>query len=195
MLSALLELDRGLFRLINGSWTHPLADQLFPLFRNAFFWAPVYLFLLFFVTLNFKKKGWWWCAFFLACFALTDSISTQVFKETFQRVRPCVDAFTAADARMLIPCSKSFGFVSSHATNHFGMAMFIFLTISSWQISRRWVVFLWAALVSYAQLYVGAHFPLDILGGALLGIIIGTLMAKAFKKFIGPLIADSNEFE
>ena len=195
MIRALLDFDRWLFRLINGQWTHPLGDFIFPLFRNAFFWSPVYLFLFLFAVLNFKKRGGWWCVFFLCCFALTDSISTQIFKESFQRLRPCMDAFTATEARMLIPCSGSFGFVSSHAANHFGMAMFMFITLRFW--AKKWIVavFVWAALGSYAQLYVGAHFPFDIVGGGILGLIIGWLVAKAFKKIVGGLIVESNEFE
>lgn len=194
-MKALLDFDRWLFQLINAEWTHPVGDLFFPLLRNAFFWSPVYLFLLLFTILNFKSKGWWWCAFFLCCFALTDIISTQIFKESFQRLRPCMDAITAAEARMLIPCSGSFGFVSSHAANHFGMAMFMYGTLHFW--AKKWILlaFLWAALVSYAQLYVGAHFPFDVLGGALLGMTIGWLVAKVFKKIVGGLIVESDEFE
>ncbi|MFY7878629.1 MAG: phosphatase PAP2 family protein [Lacibacter sp.] len=182
MLQSLIRADRSVFRFINQEWTHPFLDAILPFFRNPFFWSPVYLFLLLFVGINFPKKLLWWTLFFLITFALTDSISTRIFKELFERARPCWDGITASSARMLIPCSHSFGFVSSHAANHFGMSTFIFFTMR--HLTGRWLqlVFVWAFLVCYAQVYSGAHFPLDVICGGLLGFLIGRYMAALFQK-------------
>lgn len=187
MLKPFLQLDRSLFYYINNRWSNDLFDAVMPFARNQFIWVPVYLFLLLFVFINFRSKWWWWVLFFLATFALTDLISTQFIKAFVQRPRPCADAVSAQTVRMLIPCSYSYGFVSSHAANHFGMAMFLFYTMK--HFAKPWIklVFVWAILVAYAQVYVGAHFPLDVAGGALLGLFIGYRTALIFNKQFGGL--------
>jgi undecaprenyl-diphosphatase len=94
---------------------------------------------------------------------------------------------------LLEHCSGGFSFTSSHATNHFGFAMFVFLTtkdvFGKW---GRWL-FVWAATISYGQVYVGVHYPVDILFGALLGICIGTLTAGYYNRKIGPITLVQNE--
>lgn len=182
MLKPVIQFDRSLFYYINNKWSNDFFDAVMPFIRNQYFWVPIYLFLLVFVVTNFRTKAWWWILFFLATFALTDMISTQVFKTFFERPRPCADAITSQSVRMLIPCSYSYGFVSSHAANHFGIAMFLFGTMK--QFSKRWIwlVFLWAFLVSYAQLYVGAHFPFDVIGGCILGLLIGQQTSRIFNR-------------
>lgn len=187
MLKSVLQMDRSLFYYINNRWSNDVFDAVMPFIRNQYFWVPVYLFLLVFVLTNFRTKALWWILFFLATFALTDLISTQVVKALVERPRPCVDPFASEVVRMLIPCSYSHSFVSSHAANHFGMAMFMFMSMK--QFSNRWIwlVFVWALLVSYAQVYVGAHFPFDVSGGALLGLFIGHRTAIIFNKQFGGL--------
>jgi membrane-associated phospholipid phosphatase len=175
MIEPILQFDRSLLHLINQD------------LANQFFWVPVYLFFLLYVFVNFPSKTIWWVLFFLATFALTDLISTQIIKALLQRPRPCADAITSQWVRMLIPCSYSPGFVSSHAANHFGISIFIFQTMKVFSKKWIWLVFVWAALVCYAQLYVGAHFPLDVVGGSILGLIIGSRTAAIFKHQFGGL--------
>jgi undecaprenyl-diphosphatase len=80
----------------------------------------------------------------------------------------------------------SSGFTSSHATNHFAAAMYIFTTFKS--ISKRWfLIFLWAFTISYAQVYVGVHFPADVICGAIVGLMVGYLPAIIYNKKIGLL--------
>ena len=183
MLQQIIQADRYLFERINQQWTNPLLDILMPFFRNQFTWVPVYFFLLIFGYLNFRKNLLPWIGFFLLTFALTDMISSQIFKEYIQRPRPCWDNATASHVRMLIPCSHAYSFVSSHAANHFGMAIFIFGTLRSFFTKYLWIVFVWAILVSLAQVYVGAHFPGDVLGGCVLGLILGNFTKKMFNKY------------
>lgn len=187
MLQPFINYDRLLFQLINQRWSNSLFDALMPFIRNQYTWVPLYLFLLVLVIANFKTKGLWWVLFFLACFALTDLVSAQLFKPFFERLRPCNDAFTAPSARMLIPCSGSYGFVSSHAANHFGMAMFMFVTMKSFAKPWIWLAFVWAGLIGLAQVYVGAHFPLDVVCGALLGILLGRFAAGHYIRQFGGL--------
>lgn len=187
MLKPFIDFDRWLFYYINNKWSNGLFDAVLPFARNQFTWVPVYLFLLVFVFVNFRKKAAWWVLFFLATFALTDLISTQLIKAFVERPRPCADAVASETVRMLIPCSYSFSFVSSHAANHVGLAMFMFVTMKHFAGKWIWLAFAWAFLVCYAQVYVGAHFPFDVLGGALLGLLIGSQTAAIFKKQFGGL--------
>jgi membrane-associated phospholipid phosphatase len=187
MLKSVLQMDRSLFYYINNRWSNDVFDAVMPFIRNQYFWVPLYLFLLVFVLTNFRSKVWWWLLFFLATFALTDLISVQVIKALIERPRPCVDPIASESVRMLIPCSYSSSFVSSHAANHFGMAMFMFMSMK--QFSNRWIwlVFAWAFMISFAQIYVGAHFPVDVLCGSLLGMFIGHRTAIIFNKQFGGL--------
>ena len=183
MLQRLIQADRTLFELINQQWTNPFLDGLMPFLRNQFTWVPVYFFLILFGYFNFRRRLLLWIGFFLLTFALTDSISTQIFKEYIQRPRPCWDNFTAANARMLIPCSHAYSFVSSHAANHFGIAIYLFGTLRPFFKKYLWIVFVWALIVSIAQVYVGAHFPGDVMGGCFLGLILGNFTMKIYNKY------------
>lgn len=179
--------DIELFKHINGQWTADWLDQLFTLSRNPFFWSPLYLFLCAFLIMNYGKRGWWWIAYFLVTFALTDFISASIIKPWVGRIRPCHDPELAHTVRMLVGCGGRLSFVSSHAANHFGLSTYLFITFRHIWPKGRWIFFAWAALVAYAQVYVGLHFPLDIVGGALLGLIIGYLTADIYKIRLGNL--------
>lgn len=165
-------------------------DYWMPFFRNPSYWIPFYLFLLLLITINYGRKGWWWSLFFICTVALTDLISTQVIKEWVERPRPCQELDLLGRVRLLAIRCAGYSFTSSHAANHFGMAAFFFFT--SRPVFGRWsyLIFLWAFLVCFAQIYVGLHFPLDIMGGALLGTGIGYGIARFFNKRFGFTIFD-----
>lgn len=179
-------LDKKLFVLLNSKLTNPFFDWIFPYFRDSVFWAPLYLFLVVFIAVNYGKKGWWWSIGFVCTIAVADLISSRVFKEGFQRLRPCQDPFFLDQVRLLLKqCSGSYSFTSSHAANHFGMATFVSVTL--YPTFKRWIYFayLWAFFISYAQIYVGVHYPLDVLGGAVVGILAGLLTSSVFNKQVG----------
>ncbi|MGZ5287775.1 MAG: phosphatase PAP2 family protein [Flavisolibacter sp.] len=190
LLQRLLEWDKALFKILNGSLTNPVFDAVLPYFRNSVFWAPLYIFILVFITVNFGKKGWWWSVGFLLTVAIIDMSGARI-KDIIERARPCTDPDMAGQVRLLLKqCSGSFSFVSNHAANHFGIATFAFITFRG--ILKKWMylAFAWAFFVAYAQIYVGVHYPLDALGGALLGIIVGILTAWGFHKKWGSFNLD-----
>lgn len=183
ILEQLEKLDQWLFIKINSGLANPFLDSLMPFMRYPLNWAPLYLFLAAFALLNYKGKGAWWILFFVVTIPLTDMTGNYIFKKGFERIRPCGDPDFFFHVRLLVDhCSTGFSFVSNHAANHFGLATFFFLTTRP--LLKKWasIAFVWAGLVALAQVYVGIHYPSDILAGALLGVLFGSLTGTLFNK-------------
>ncbi len=113
-------------------------------------------------------------------YLLTDQLAASVVKKYFERLRPCNDK--TVDARLLLNnCGAGFSFVSAHAANVFGSVSFLFFSKA---VNRLVVAFLvvWAVAVSFSQIYVGVHYPADIIGGALLGVMIAFTITALLKN-------------
>ena len=183
--------DRWMFVRINTDMANPLFDTVMPFVRNPPNWAPLYIFLIAFALLNFRSKGGWWALFLLVTVALCDMTGNYVFKKGFERLRPCNEPDFFMQVRLIADhCSTGFSFVSNHAANHFGIATFFYLTTRA--LIGRWslIAFGWAAIISLAQVYIGIHYPFDILGGALLGLLFGYLVGTFFNNRFGIVIFD-----
>ena len=126
-----------------------------------------------------------WCVFFLLSFALSDYISASVFKDIFHRIRPCNNPALNEIAHVIVPCGGGYSFPSSHASNHFALAVFSAITLRPYV---KWIwpaAITWAALVAYAQVYVGVHYPWDVICGALFGTAMGMLTSNVFNRVYG----------
>jgi len=179
----ILDWDHRLWYCINSQWHNPLLDCVAPFLRNQWFWAPLYLFLALFIPFKFGRKGLIWCLFFLVAFSLSDQLSAHLLKPIFHRLRPCNNPYLYGIVRVLVPCGGGYSFPSSHASNHFAMGIFSAVTIGK---VAKWVwpvAIIWALLVSFSQVYVGVHYPLDVTCGALLGTAIGIVAGKMFNKY------------
>jgi undecaprenyl-diphosphatase len=186
ILQTLDRFDHWLFQKINTQWTNSSFDLVLPFIREQNFWMPLYLFVFLFVALNFKRNWWWWIILFLCTVALTDMTGTHFFKNVFLRPRPCDDPIFAPSVRLLLKdCATSYSFISNHAANHFGLAAFFFFTLKNYLGRWTWITWLWAFAISYAQVYVGIHFPLDVMAGTAVGILFGFAMAMFFNKKFG----------
>jgi membrane-associated phospholipid phosphatase len=175
--------DKQLFLKINTQWTNSSLDDILPWYRDSNTWIPLYLFLLLFTAINYKNKIWPWLLFIAVTATLSDQISSNFFKNFFDRPRPCNDLIMQLQGRLLLNrCPSSFSFTSSHATNHFAAAMFLFLTLKSSFKNWTYLFFFWAGSISYAQIYVGVHYPLDILGGTIIGCSVGYLTGTFYNK-------------
>ena len=186
ILENLDQFDHWLFKKINSQWTNSFFDFIFPYLRQPNFWMPLYLFLFVFVAVNFRKNGWWWIIFFLCTVALTDMVGTRVFKHVFERLRPCSDPAFFSSVRLLVKeCAGGYSFISNHAANHFGIVAFFYFTLRHYLPKWIWISWLWPVSVSYAQVYVGIHYPFDVITGAFLGILFGAFMSMFFNKKFG----------
>lgn len=178
MLEQLIQFDQNLFFTINHGLSNSFFDWLMPALRNRFFWTPLYLFIIIFSIRTYGKQGWIMILFLGLTFGCTDFISSSLIKPTVQRLRPCNDPEIKSDVKNLIDCGSGYSFPSSHASNHFGLAVFlIVMFFSKWKLILP-IGLLWAASISFAQVYVGVHYPVDILAGAILGGMIGFIMGK-----------------
>lgn len=167
------QIDDIVMLLINRQWIHPAIDQVALFMRESIVHIPLYVFIIFLSFQVFGKKAIWWVIGALALIAFTDVLSSQVIKYAFNRLRPCRDPFMAVHIRFLAKyCGSNPSFTSSHALNHFAFATF---TYFSFRPFSKWfkLLFLWAGVIAYSQVYVGVHYPSDVLVGALLGILLG----------------------
>lgn len=180
MLEIILEADANLLVWIHQQVHPEWLDSWVPLLREKWLWIPVYIFLIGFMAFNFKGRGWIWVALMLVTVGFTDTLSSKVIKKSVQRLRPCHVEEVATNLDLLIPCGGKYSFTSSHAANHFGIAFFFIFTLGAVVRKWRWLALLWAGAICFAQVYVGVHYPLDILGGALLGLLIGGVVAWYF---------------
>jgi membrane-associated phospholipid phosphatase len=178
--------DKWLFMVVNTRGANPFFDAVMPFMRQSMHWMPLYLFLIVFVILNFKAKGLWWVLFFISTIALTDMTGTYIFKQSFERMRPCADPAFFTHVRLLLNhCSGSSSFVSNHAANHFGMAVFFLFTFRRLFSKWAFIPLAWAAIIAYAQVYVGVHYPLDVFAGAFIGVLWGWVTSSLFNKRFG----------
>ena len=174
----LQQIDEYFFRIINSAGCIEM-DYIMILISSKWFWIPLYIFILFSLYKSFQQD------FFKILFALAilifiaDYGSVQLFKEMFQRLRPC---HFLDNIRVIDSCGGPFGFISSHAANSFAIAFFVsFLLRGYWWFTT---LVLWAFLIGYSRIYLGVHYPLDILGGMLWGLFVSLLVYYIYKMKI-----------
>ncbi|MDD5558504.1 phosphatase PAP2 family protein [Candidatus Methylomirabilis sp.] len=175
-LERLREWDEAGFHLINGSLRNRVFDLLMPLVSNKWNFAIPVGALLVYVLLFRPKRDRIIVISAIAVILLTDTTS-QLLKDLFQRIRPCGVLNATACLRI-----RSFSFPSNHASNMFALATFL----SYNHLRVGLLCFPAAVLVGYSRIYLGSHYPFDVLGGALWGVLIGLLSAVAIQRFIRP---------
>lgn len=182
MLDWLIELDKELLLAING-WNSSFCDPIMLFITNKWSGIPIYTVLVFmiFYKINLRLSIIMFFSIILT-FALTDYLAVHLFKNVFERLRPGWDPTTEHLIRLLEGRGGKFGFVSNHAANFFGLAV-----ISSGVLKKKWYtifIFCWSAAVAYSRIYVGKHFPGDVICGAIFGAFIGWLVLNLFKYIV-----------
>ena len=179
----LKSVDQWLFIVINSIWTNAFLDTIIPVWRESYTWLPLYLFLLLFVIFNFGWKALPWISLFIITVSVCDQLSSTLIKNWVARPRPCSDAYFSQYVRLLLNrCPSSGSFTSSHAVNHFGMAVFIVRTFKPFIGKWKYAVYLWASTIAYGQVYMGVHYPFDVIGGALVGFLIGSAASSFYNR-------------
>lgn len=182
----LLRLDKDLFLWVNSLHTTWLDPVMF-WFTKTIAWLPLYAFLLYLLIKHDKKQTWIVLFRIAITILLAHLITSGFMKPFFQRFRPSHEP-SLEDLVHLVNGHKSekFGFASSHAANTFGVALFFFLHFS---LKFKWIkcLFIWAAFMCYTRIYLGLHYPGDIVVGACVGALSGWMGHRAYTLLLGKL--------
>ncbi len=180
MLQEIIRFDIDLFLFLN-SLNSPFWDQIMFLFSSTKFWLPLYAVILFFLFKKKKHTGFLTLVFIALVVIFADQGSVHLFKEVFERLRPCKTPELKEIVHLVNgKCGGKYGFISSHAANTFAVAMFTARFFSNKYFSL--FIFFWATIVSYSRIYLGVHFPADVFGGAIFGILIACFVFFLYSK-------------
>ncbi|WP_139921834.1 phosphatase PAP2 family protein [Hymenobacter sp. DG01] len=168
MIEHLQSLDRWLLLAANSHHSRKL-DAWMVFFSERFVWFPAYFVLVVVLVYLYQRRALLILPLLGLSVALADGISSRLFKPYFARLRPCHDATLSTTLNLVNGCGGQFGFLSSHAANSFALAVFMGLLLPARYRVAKVMLFIWAAIVSYSRMYLGAHYPSDVLAGALLG--------------------------
>ncbi|MEY3417272.1 MAG: hypothetical protein RL060_1384 [Bacteroidota bacterium] len=169
MLEYLNQIDRSILVFFNQQH-RPLLDELMLLITGKYIWIPLYVVLIGLVVYKFKKTSWVAILALVLTITAADQFASSFCKPTFKRLRPCHDESIKAQLHIMKPAGSQYGFISSHAANTFALATFMFMAFKT---DKKWIgysLFIWAALVSISRVYLGVHYPGDILFGAMTGV-------------------------
>jgi undecaprenyl-diphosphatase len=172
MIDRLIEYDKEILRFLNGLHS-PWLDPVVLVLTETVAWIPLYLFMLYVVVKEFRRETWIILLGLAVTILLADQITASLMKPYFGRLRPSQEPSLQEWIHLVEGYrGGKFGFASSHAANTFGSATFFFLWFRN---IKRWVIwlFVWAAFMTYTRVYLGVHYPGDVLVGALVGIVCG----------------------
>ncbi|MCG8581177.1 MAG: phosphatase PAP2 family protein [Bacteroidales bacterium] len=190
LLQSLIELDKELLLFLN-SFNNGYWDNFFWMFTSKEVWVPLYLTLAYVIFKNHGLRGLVTVLFIGLLITLCDQISTNVFKHGIERLRPSRDE----DLQYLVHLINGkrggmYGFVSSHSTNSFGLALFTSLLFRNRTYSI--FIFAWAAINAYSRVYMGVHYPGDIIGGMLLGLLLARIVYGIYLRVIPRFVVISH---
>jgi len=178
----LIQLDQSFFLWLNSlhtSWVDPIMWWL----SDKLIWIPLYLYVLFLIIKNYHWKSVGILISIALLIAASDQVSVFI-KYGVERFRPThTEGLKESIHTLNGYYGGAYGFISSHASNSFALATITSFFLSPFYKHYRWLAFTWATLVSYSRIYLGVHFPGDIIGGAVLGIVLAFIIHKLYLAF------------
>ncbi|MCH7535086.1 MAG: phosphatase PAP2 family protein [Bacteroidetes bacterium] len=174
MLELISNIDRDLFLFLNGIHNE-FFDVLMYWISYKWTWVPLYLYLVYHLLRHNKKQAWLMLGLMVVLIAMSDLVSVHLFKNVFGRYRPCHNELIQ-DAVHIVKghCGGIYSFVSSHSSTSFAIAIFASHFFKNKNV--MYGLILWATIVAYSRVYLGVHYPLDIVGGMLLGVVIANFV-------------------
>ena len=175
----LIHIDERWFYQINQSGT-VFWDPVMLFVTHKLSWIPLYALIVYAIIKKYHLHSVWVLLIIGLVITLCDMGSVHLFKNTFERLRPC---HAMENVRLVTEgCGGQFGFISSHASNVFGLTM-----ILGQVFKNRWMfigLFFWASLVSFSRIYVGVHYPFDVLAGMLWGTFVALSCYSIYVRFL-----------
>lgn len=179
MNDVLLEIDRSLFYFCNQGLRNWIFDVILP-FVTDLNRKPVALVIVGILWIILLTKGGrhgrMAALLLIPTIALSDQLNSSVLKYLIERARPCHEL---ANVHLLVGCGSGYSFPSSHAVNNFAGAIVLAYFLPKW----TWAFFSFAGLVAFSRVYVGVHYPSDVIGGAIIGLMIGAVVIAVFRFF------------
>ncbi len=176
MLETLIQLDRVVFFFINTTLANPVTDFIMPIITNDWGLRILYALAMFTILVTGNARLRWMVLFSVITLLLTDQIAASYLKPLIGRIRPC---HTLMDINLLIGCGGGYSMPSAHAANAFGQALLFCFHYRK----AGWYLYTYAALIALSRVFVGVHYPGDILTGAILGSVIGVVAALGYGAF------------
>lgn len=181
-IDTLVQYDQQLFLWLNGMHAQ-WADTLMYWITYKFTWVPMYLFLILLTIKTEGKKSIAIIVTVIVAVIIADKITSGIMKPYFGRLRPCHEPSLAGLVHEVTGCGGSFGFASSHASTSFAVAV-VWFTLLKQKVQYIWIILVWAALYSYSRVYVGVHYPGDILAGGMIGWLVALIFTNIYFTFL-----------
>lgn len=178
----IIRIDQSVFLFLNNLGD-PRFDGLWTLISGKLTWLPLYFIFLYLILKNFNRRSVLYILLFIALGLTISDQLANIFKVGIHRLRPC---HTEALHNLMreVSCGGSFGFYSAHASNTFFIASFMSALVAPKIKYFKILVLIWASIVSYSRIYLGVHFPLDIIFGAAIGFLLGGFFGHLSLKTI-----------
>ncbi|WP_366186771.1 phosphatase PAP2 family protein [Flavobacterium ovatum] len=178
MIEKLLSLDTQLLIFLNGLGSETY-DGLWLFITKQTNWIPLFLFLLYLLYKKIGGKQTLYVLLFMAVLITWSDQVTNLFKYGFERLRPCSNPEINTTIRV-VKSSNSFSFFSGHAATSMATMMFLYEILRTYY-KHSYLIFLWSLIFAYSRIYLGLHYPIDILCGFLFGLLSGYVIFKIYK--------------
>lgn len=185
MIDWLKEVDTKLFFLVNSHYCS-CCDFIFYWISEKWVWIPLYIFLAVIIYKNYSHQLWKILVSIAVLILLTDQFSVFI-KNWIMRYRPCHNLILQSQIHLVNgECGGQYGFISSHAANTAGLSLFLILLLRQ---KIKWipaVMIAWCFIISYSRIYLGMHYPLDIVGGWVAGVLSAFIIYYFYKNYFIP---------